>query len=313
MFLQDCTFSCDSNPMSSAAGSRLRCINSLAPSLNMSDASATQPLLRWAGSKRKLIPILKEYWRPDFGRYIEPFAGSAALFFALRPKAAVLSDVNEEVIHLLRTVRESPQWLARRFRRAVVNKSTYLALRKTEPSSLSSRERAFRLVYLNRNCFNGLYRTNRLGQFNVPYSESRQPALPSSAQLHAVHRSLQGVTLLRKDFETVVRSKAREGDFVYLDPPFYVTTRRVFVEYGPKEFGPEDLLRLRGLLTWMDSRGVSFLLSYADSPQARGLAAGFHSRAVTTTRNIGGFVSSRRAARELLISNCSPASRERAE
>jgi len=263
-------------------------------------------LLRWAGSKRTLLPKLVPYWPTNAKRYIEPFAGSAALFFAIRPKTAVLNDINRELIETYQTVRCRSQQVAAAISLLPPGKRSYLRLRKTDPANLSAVSRAARFIFLNRYCFNGLYRTNHSGQFNVPYAPTKTGALPDAKRLSRVASSLRRATLYSCDFESLLQSEAREGDFVYLDPPFAVANRRVFRQYGPNVFGAEDLERLAAILDVLDRRKVRFVVSYAYCREALNALSGWEHRKVLTHRNIAGFAEHRRRAAELIVSNFVP-------
>ena len=168
--------------------------------------------------------------------------------------------------------------------------------------------RAARFVYLNRLCFNGLYRTNRDGHFNVPYGARGAGRLPDAAVLEAVSRCLRGVTLVAKDFSEVL-GMASQGDLVYMDPPYRVASRRVFREYQAGEFSSADLNRLRSWLEKLDNQASTSSVSYADSKEGRSLGEGFNSRRVRVRRNIAGFAKHRRFAYELMISNTRPTDR----
>ncbi len=265
------------------------------------------PLLRWAGSKRGLLPKLLPYWPATAKRYIEPFAGSAALFFAIAPKAAILNDVNQELIQTYRTVRGRSQQVAAALGPLPRGKRSYLKLRKANPGNMSAVDRAARFIFLNRYCFNGLYRTNEDGHFNVPYASKRTGQLPDREQLSRAAGCLRRAQLHSSDFETLLKAEARKGDFVYLDPPFAVANRRVFRQYGPQVFGLEDLERLATLLDVLDNRGVKFVVSYAYCTEALQYLSTWTQRKVLSYRNIAGFVTQRRRAAELIVSNFAPA------
>lgn len=261
-------------------------------------------LLRWAGSKRKLVPKLLPYWGGGFNRYIEPFAGSAVLFFAIQPEHALLSDINADLIHALTMVRDNPSGLHKTLHRFRLGKRNYNRLRALDVQTLQPAEKAARFLFLNRFCFNGLYRTNVHGQFNVPFSPSGTGTLPTRGQLTAASRLLKTAEIRCGDFETVLRNSVFPGDFVYLDPPYAVGNRRVFRQYGPDSFGLEDLERLAKLLHVIDERGARFVLSYADCREARHTFRPWRSTRVLTHRNISGFAKHRRRAAELIVTNC---------
>ncbi len=260
-----------------------------------------KPFLRWAGSKRKQLARLKMFWRPHHERYIEPFAGSACLFFELAPSDAILGDNNSSLIEVYRVVRDNPERLYRRLCRIRRDAETYYRWRRIRPDKLDSETRALRFLYLNRNCFNGIYRTNDKGAFNVPFG--RPPiAYFSKPELLLCSARLAAAKLLARDFAKTLALASR-GDFVYLDPPFAVQSRRVFREYGCRSFGPDDVPRLAEELRRLDRIGVDFLVSYADCTQARKLAREWNSLRFAIRRNVSGFVGRRRNAYEWFISN----------
>lgn len=267
-------------------------------------AANLRPFLRWAGSKRRLLPELLQLWRLPYRRYYEPFMGSAAFYFALQPDAAVLSDINVELVTTFQAVRSSPRTVFRELVRLGTGRRTYKRLCKPVDPHESQAKRAARFIFLNRYCFNGLYRTNRAGVFNVPFSPQRSGSLPTEPDLVAVSRLLTGAEIRCADFEEALRD-ARAGDFAYLDPPYALTERRVFRQYGPLSFRLLDLPRLNRLLVDLDHRGVHFVVSYAYCQEAREAFGRWHTRKVFIQRNVAGFAQHRRRAAELLASNTS--------
>ncbi len=261
-----------------------------------------KPFLRWAGSKRQLLGCLVKFWPGGEARYLEPFAGSANLFFKLEPQSAVLGDSNSGLMEVYEVVRDQPRALHTAVGSWANNEQQYYEVRAMDPGTLCKPDRAARLVYLNRYCFNGLYRTNGQGHFNVPYGGRKSGSLPSLPELRKASALLSRAVLVTGDFAKTVK-RARKGDFVYLDPPFSVQGRRVFSEYGPESFGPSDLKRVRKALTRLDRLGATFLLSYAACPEGEKLAKGFRQLYVETTRRIAGSTDSRGTAKELLITN----------
>jgi DNA adenine methylase len=167
---------------------------------------------------------------------------------------------------------------------------------------MASLDRAARFIYLNRHCFNGLYRTNKNGQFNVPFSAARPGRLPTWEELWEASRALKVADLKEADFGKIL-TKVKKGDFVYLDPPYAVDNRIIFNQYGPQTFGLEDIERLRECLTEIHQKGAHFVLSYAFCREARAAFDKWHMRKVFTQRNISGFAKHRRRAAELIISN----------
>lgn len=211
-----------------------------------------KPFLRWAGSKRKQISRLIQFWRDDHLRYVEPFAGSACLFFAIQPSKAILADKNLQLIETYEVVRQNPQKVYDGVVALPRTKAVYYAQRSRDPRCLSAIERTIRFVYLNRNCFNGIYRTNTQGLFNVPFATSRAGAFVSRDEFVAAARVLNNVELRAWDFGRTLRY-VQKGDFVYMDPPYAVAARRVFKEYGSNPFAACDLTRLAEHLVKIDA------------------------------------------------------------
>jgi DNA adenine methylase len=246
---------------------------------------------------------LKAFWTKEHKRYVEPFAGSACLFFALNPPKAILGDLNPELIStyielkyrldaVLKELRAIPPWSQREYAR----------LRALEPTDLEPHVRAARFIYLNRFCFNGIYRTNLRGQFNVPYSGDRCGAVPEDEVFTRCSRRLRGARFVCGDFEKVLM-QAERGDFVYMDPPYAVRARRVFREYDPSTFSIDRITRLRSWMERLDNKGISFVVSYAESDEADLLKKGFSYETLSVRRNVAGFAAHRVVTKEVLISN----------
>ncbi|HTR25013.1 MAG TPA: Dam family site-specific DNA-(adenine-N6)-methyltransferase [Terriglobales bacterium] len=258
-----------------------------------------RPFLRWAGSKRQILSRLEPFWQ-GAGRYVEPFAGSACLFFRLQPAQAILGDLNRHLISTYRTVRNDADGVYRvlsTFRNSVPQ---YKRIRSLSPSDLSLVEQAARFIYLNRFCFNGLYRTNLNGEFNVPYGGGKSGNLPSLEHLRSCAQVLKRARLVGGSFEKTLRL-VRTGDFVYMDPPFSVAARRVFKEYNAAVFTDEDVRTLRLWMEKLASAGISFLVSYAESDEAEYLARNFCRMPVSVKRHIAGGFSKRVRCDEILI------------
>jgi DNA adenine methylase len=257
--------------------------------------------LRWAGSKKQLLPILGKYWSDGFSRYIEPFAGSSCLFFHIEPERAILGDANGELISALRAIKLDVGRVIECLRRLPRGEASYYRIRGADPSQLGLYEAAARFLYLNALCFNGLYRTNTSGQFNVPYRPPGHNTVPEELLIEA-SVLLRRAILLRGDFEHTVETAA-SGDFVYLDPPYAMSGRRIFSEYGPRPFQSRDLGRFGDALVVLDRRGAKFVASYADCTEGRRTFEKWKVRRVRTKRNIAGFTGDRKGSYELLATN----------
>ncbi len=265
-------------------------------------SQAVLPFLRWAGSKRQRRHILKSFWSDEFNRYVEPFAGSAALFFEIGPQKAILGDLNEELIETFLTVRDYPARVHHALASIPQGPSHYYKLRSVDPTGLTQIKRAARFIYLNRFCFNGLYRTNLQGGFNVPYGGAKSGNIPSIEHMKACGQALKAARLMKADFRDTL-ALVRKGDFVYLDPPYAVSNRRVFVEYGACLFTVDDLGVLGTHLREIDKCGAIFVASYADCSEAREAFAGWRVRRVLTRRSVAGFLGARRNHYEMFVTN----------
>ena len=258
--------------------------------------------IRWAGSKRQTLPRLRELWGKGYARYVEPFAGSASLFFDVQPSSAILGDLNWELISAFRAIRRDVDLVLQCLRRLPVGKSSYYRIREQNPTQLAAPELAARFLYLNHFCFNGLYRTNLNGFFNVPYGPPKNGSALDEQSILQAARTLQASELLHADFEETLES-VRAGDFVFLDPPYAMDGRRVFREYLPGSFNGVDLPRLKGTLQRLDSRGASFVITYADSLESRKLLKKWNRSRLWVRRNIAGFAADRRGYYEILATN----------
>lgn len=262
---------------------------------------ARRSFLRWAGSKRKLVPRLEQFWNERFSRYVEPFAGSACLFFSIAPDRAVLGDNNRELINVYRKLRAEPERIHRRLIRIPRDHDTYYRWRAKEPRRLDPETRALRFIYLNHNCFNGIYRTNIHGQFNVPFG-SKLATYLSRDEFLGCAEVLANASLVSGDFQDTL-AQVERGDFVYLDPPYAVTSRRMFRQYGKKPFHTDDVERLAGELRRIHKLGAHFVVSYADCREARALASDWNSQKFLVRRHIAGFSDHRTRSFEWIIYN----------
>lgn len=261
-----------------------------------------KPFLRWAGSKRQILSVLCEYWSEGFRRYVEPFAGSASLFFYLLPKRAQISDANAALIEVYEQVRRDPERVAELIHDLPVGKKSYYEIRQIDPRSLDVMDRAARFIYLNRFCFNGLFRTNQDGHFNVPYGGKKTGSLPSAEHLKDCGNALENAELISCDFRKAL-DQTSQGDFVFLDPPYTTAGKRTFTEYGPNSFTSQDFYDLASRLKGMAAEGIRFVLTYEDSSEAKSLLSEYRAEKIEVRRNIAGFADERKTAWEWLITN----------
>jgi len=271
------------------------------------------PILKWAGGKRQLLSELTR-WLPDrWGTYFEPFIGGGALLVELanqgRLDRAVIGDMNPELVNLYRIVKRDPGELSRalsdeKFRN---NEETFRQLR-TEFNALIGTQkrpvdRAALLVYLNKHSYNGLWRVNRKGHYNVPFGKYARVNLPSYQNLLKFSRMLGGVTLIHADFERITRT-AKRGDFVYLDPPYHPLSKTAcFTDYTTGGFSFEDQKRLANVFRRLSDKGVRLMLSNSSTPEIKELYNGFSIHTVMAKRFINCNGYKRSGASELIITN----------
>jgi DNA adenine methylase len=233
----------------------------------------TEPFLKWAGGKRWLANSDQLPLPTSFNRYIEPFLGGGAIFFHLAPTRAILSDVNAELIHLYTVLRDSPRDLMELMlhHHSEHSSTHYYYIRAQVPDG--EIERAARTMYLNRTCWNGLYRVNLKGAFNVPIG-TKSTVVFEHENFEEISRRLQSVEIVCCDFEPTIQ-QAGSGDFVFVDPPYTVRHNlNGFIKYNETLFGWEDQIRLRDAIAAAVDRGASIVVTNADHESVRELYEG---------------------------------------
>jgi len=261
------------------------------------------PLLKWAGGKAQLLSTFHKYFPKSFNRYFEPFLGGGAVFFHLMPERATLSDLNQELINCYQVVRDDVDRLIELLKRHTNDKAHYYRVRAWNSHQLTPVEQAARLIFLNKTCFNGLYRVNSLGQFNVPFGRYKNPKICDEQNLRAVSRALSSVDLKSSRFEDVLR-QARRGDFVYLDPPYQpISPTSNFTGYTKDAFDFADQERLCKTAQALNRRGCLLMLSNSDNEFIRELYEDFNIVTVQANRAINCRADRRGRISELLIMN----------
>lgn len=236
------------------------------------------PLLKWAGGKRAIAHEILPLLNATCTRYFEPFLGGGAVFFAFNPKAAVISDLNSELIECYREVRDRTRAVANHLATMRNSESDYYRVRALIPRS--GPQRAARLIYLTSLSFNGIYRQNLAGKFNVPYGYKERKKLPTFEELCRVAAALKSAELRVGDFEAVTASASR-GDVIYFDPPYTVAhSNNGFVKYNAKIFSWEDQRRLAAHARCLAARGCRVIISNADHSSIDELYVGFKSKSV---------------------------------
>ncbi len=233
-----------------------------------------RPFLKWAGGKRKLVPALVQHLPGSFGTYYEPFLGGGALFFHLRPRRAVLGDANERLVRAYRGVKNSVDEVVRLLRSYAPTRDTFEALRALDVDRRSDAEVAAWFVFLNRLGYNGLYRVNRAGRFNVPFGDYTNPRVCDEPTLRACSAALAGAELVVADFAAVAGA-AGPGDVAYFDPPYVpLSATSSFTSYTSKGFSLDDQRRVRDVARELAARGATALVSNSSAPAVRELYAG---------------------------------------
>jgi DNA adenine methylase len=267
-----------------------------------------RPFLKWVGGKRRLIPALLERLpkRADEYRYVEPFVGGGALYFALQPTRALLADANEPLIRCYESVRDALDVVLEALERLAEKHGpgTYDQARKLfNHHGLDQHQRSALLIYLNRTCFNGLYRVNQSGHFNVPMGRYTNPRILDKEGLRCVSAQLQGADLVAGDFRTTMK-RIRKNDLVYLDPPYVGTSETSnFTSYTEDGFGDDTQIALRDAFRVADAKGAKLILSQANHDFVRRLYKGYVIEEVENSRSVSANGGSRGAVTELLVRN----------
>jgi len=259
------------------------------------------PFLRWAGGKQWLARIASNLIPTCTGAYYEPFLGAANIFLAIKPQFAVLADINEELITTYQAIKDDVETVIAELRCYHSNKCAYMRARRNRPRVPA--RIAARFIYLNKTAWNGLYRLNPQGQFNVPYGGKRNLVICPEERLRAVAKALRSITLISGDFETATAS-ARYNDLVYFDPP-YITSHanNGFVSYNAHLFDWDDQCRLAKHARTLVTRGAHVIMSNADHQPLLKLFQGFYYYRIERNSLIGGWKGTRGRRVEALVSS----------
>ena len=232
-----------------------------------------KPFVKWVGGKRQLLAQFRrlnlyppEKFNIETGRYFEPFVGGGAVFFDLLPERAYLSDLNNELVITYNVIKSDVENLIKSLKKHKLDKEYFLKIRTQNPESLSDLNTASRFIYLNRTCFNGMYRVNSKGGFNVPFGKYTNPLICDEDNLRKASRALKNVEIKKQDYKEVLK-KARKGDFVYFDPPYYPVSKTAsFTSYTSESFLDKEQIELRDTFVELHKRGCFVMLSNSDTP-----------------------------------------------
>lgn len=268
--------------------------------------------VKWAGGKGQLIEQYKPLFPKKFDRYLEPFVGSGAVFFYIvqnyRPAGFVISDINEELINAYEIIRDDVERLVVELRQhkeyhMAEGKKYYLAIRATDPGELPKLERAARFIYLNKTCFNGLYRVNSKDEFNVPMGSYKNPDIVQETKLRIVSKLLKSVIIRNLPFERTCEM-AQKGDFVYFDPPYYPLKKgKSFTTYTKDVFLEEEQKKLAEVYKKLDKKGCFVMLSNSDTEFVKGLYSEYSIHIVQAARTINCNGYARGKINEIVVTN----------
>lgn len=263
-----------------------------------------KPFLKWAGGKTQLLQTLSALMPADWdGAYYEPFLGSGALFFHVNPASAVINDSNDELINCYEVIRDNVEGLIVQLSNINNDEETFYAMRATQREELDSISSAARTMYLNRTCFNGLYRVNQKGQFNTPYGRYKNPNICNENNLRLVSSVLKNTTIKSGDYKHSLTS-AKKGDFIYFDPPYLPVSKfSDFKRYTKESFYDKNHVELAEVFKELDSRGCYVMLSNSDHPLVHELFEGYNFTTVKAKRLINRIAEKRGEVNELVIRN----------
>lgn len=253
-----------------------------------------RPILKWAGGKTQIINELMAKSPKHFNRYIEPFFGGGAMFFAIRPREGVIADANPEIINVYKCIADNVELVIKHLRTFTNSELEFYSVRKLAYADLEKTYAAARTIFLNRTCFNGLYRINKQGQFNVPYGKYKNPKICQPEMLRAVSNALQGIEILCGDYKDVLLKTAKSGDFIFLDPPYLpVSKYSDFKRYTKEQFYEEDHRELAEEVKRLQELGCHVVLTNSNHPLVHELYHSYEIEIVNTRRNISAKANSR--------------------
>lgn len=270
-----------------------------------------KPFVKWAGGKRQIIDKLKQYIPTNFNCYYEPFIGGGALFFELSPKKAVINDSNKELMNVYQVLCNHDKYtkMCKVLNQYEANHSEeqYYEIRNKDKeksfSRLSDYKKAARTLYLNKSCFNGLYRVNSKGEFNVPFNKNKKVNTYDGENLLTIHMylTMNDITIQCMDFEESVKT-AKKGDFVYFDPP-YDSDTKTFNSYTEEGFGKKEQNRLAKVFKELDKKGVYIMLSNHNTTLVNELYKDYHIHIIEAKRSINSKGNKRGNVEEVIITN----------
>lgn len=268
------------------------------------------PVLKWVGGKRQLLPEIRKRIPKKYKVYYEPFLGGGAVLFDLQPKKAIVNDLNSELINVYKTIKSFPTELVEELRKFSNDEETFYNIRnidrdKTKYQELSNIQKAARIIYLNKTCFNGLYRVNNAGEFNSPFGRYKNPNIVNDKTIYAVSKyfNTADITFKNGDFEESIK-EIQKDSFVYLDPPYDpISKTSNFTGYNQGGFSDEEQIRIKNMCDRLNENGIKFLLSNSATPFIKELYKDYTIDIVSAKRSVNSKADKRGEIEEVLIRN----------
>ncbi len=272
-----------------------------------------KPFVKWVGGKRQLLKQFRdlglyppENFDPITNTFFEPFVGGGAVFFDLLPETAYLSDLNNELVVTYNVIKNDVENLIKSLKKHKLDKEYFLKIRAQNPEKLSDLNTASRFIYLNRTCFNGMYRVNSKGGFNVPFGKYTNPLICDEVNLRKASKALKNVEIKKQDYKEVLK-KAKKGDFIYFDPPYYPVSKTAsFTSYTSESFLDKEQIELRDTFVELHKKGCFVMLSNSDTPFINKIYSepkGLRITKVQAGRAINSDASKRGKITEVLVTN----------
>ncbi|MBL7103980.1 MAG: DNA adenine methylase [Bacteroidales bacterium] len=274
--------------------------------------SLVQPFLKWAGGKRQLLPFIRKYLPKNFNIYFEPFLGAGAVLFDLQPEKAFINDLNEELINCYKVIKYFPDELLNSINKHINTEDYYYKIRQLDRIKnyfgLSDIEKASRIIYLNKTCYNGLFRVNSKGHFNTPFGNYKNPKIIQKSTIYAINRflNINNIEILNVDFEEAVYNANKE-DFIYFDPPYDpISITSSFTGYNLDRFNKNEQTRLQKVIKKLTWKGCKIMLSNSSTDFIKNLYNDFNIISVPANRSINSNGEGRGKIEEYLIINYDP-------
>lgn len=268
------------------------------------------PFVKWVGGKRQLLNEIEKHIPEQFSRYYEPFVGGGAVLFHVQPKNAVINDSNKELVNLYNVIKESPEELIEDLKKHKNEEKYFYEVRgidreKEKYFELSNIQRASRIIFLNKTCYNGLFRVNSSGEFNSPFGRYKNPNIVNDITIRAVGNYLKNtnIQILNTDYEESL-SKIRKGAFVYFDPPYDpISDSSSFTGYTKNGFDKTEQERLKKMCDKLNDKGINFLLSNSSTEFIRDLYKNYNMFSIKAKRTINSKGDGRGEITEVLVKN----------